>query len=198
MADIAIVFHSVTGNTFFLAKLFASEFEKNGRRVRLLRVADPDVAHWQAMFPPAAEVAAELASVPEARPEDLPEADLVVVGTPTYFGNVSAELKGFLDSTAMFYSSRKLEGKFFAAFATSGSPEGGASLALQTLLHFAQHAGMVALPVPLAAQLAGENGSAYGIVHASGERGDRRPGERAAAAVRVYCDFLNRFPPVGE
>ncbi len=189
MAKVAVVFHSVCGNTMRIAKLFAERLEE----AALYRVPDADLELWQSRFPAAAEDAAELSALPVAVPEVLREPRLLIFGTPTCFGNMSAEMKAFLDATSVFYRTRDLEGKFFGAFATSGSEEGGAVLALQSLWHFAQHSGMIGFPTPLAAQQAGRNASAYGVIHHSGEFGDQRPDAGTVAAVDAYCAFIERY-----
>jgi NAD(P)H dehydrogenase (quinone) len=72
-------------------------------------------------------IAGELAKLPldlkvsrcdEAEPQELPRHDVIILGSPTYFGNMSAELKGFVDRSISVY--RQLVGKRGAVFATAG------------------------------------------------------------------------------
>ena len=85
-----VVFHSVCGNDYLLAKMFEKAFFSAGADVRLRRVKDDDLQNWQGMFPSAARYADEILSAPVASIEDLTDADIVVLGCPTYFGAVSA------------------------------------------------------------------------------------------------------------
>lgn len=49
---------------------------------------------------------------------DLAAADCIIVGSPTYFGQMAAEVKRVFDLSAKIYG--RLEGKVGAAFTTSG------------------------------------------------------------------------------
>jgi multimeric flavodoxin WrbA len=49
----------------------------------------------------------------------LKEADVIIIGTPTYFWNVSGSLKTFIDRTHPLYVTRALKGKIGAAVAVS-------------------------------------------------------------------------------
>ncbi|WP_320129153.1 NAD(P)H-dependent oxidoreductase [uncultured Sphaerochaeta sp.] len=44
------------------------------------------------------------------------KSDMVILGSPTRFGNISAEMKTFLDTTLPLSKDRSLETKFFACF----------------------------------------------------------------------------------
>ncbi len=97
--QIAIILHSVCGNTYLLAKTFAAAFSERGHTVLLRRVADTD---WT-LKPDTSEAATTeltaMRTLPEADPQDLLCADVILMGSPVYFGNVSAEMKAFMDAT---------------------------------------------------------------------------------------------------
>lgn len=59
-----------------------------------------------------------LKTVPKTTNDDWLVADGIIVGSPTYFGQMAARVKGMFDVTEKIY--RQLEGKVGAAFTTSG------------------------------------------------------------------------------
>lgn len=72
----AVVFHSVCGNDYLLAKMFEKAFASAGADVRLRRVKDDDLQNWREVFPSAAHYADEILSAPVASIEDLANADI--------------------------------------------------------------------------------------------------------------------------
>lgn len=72
----AVVFHSVCGNDYLLAKMFEKAFASAGADVRLRRVKDDDLQNWREVFPSAAQYADEILSAPVASIEDLANADI--------------------------------------------------------------------------------------------------------------------------
>ncbi|WP_216204531.1 flavodoxin family protein [Amycolatopsis aidingensis] len=96
---IAVVYYSATGNMHRLAEAFAEGAGDAGAEVRLRRVAElaPDSAidanpAWRAHLE-------DTAHIEHASLDDLVWATGFAFGTPTRFGNVSAQLKQFLDTT---------------------------------------------------------------------------------------------------
>jgi NAD(P)H dehydrogenase (quinone) len=63
-------------------------------------------------------LAVKVSRCDEAEPQELPRHDVIILGSPTYFGNMSAELKGFVDRSISVY--RQLVDKRGAVFATAG------------------------------------------------------------------------------
>ncbi len=187
-----IVFHSVCGNNLRLADFFRHGLEKVGYEARMLRVGDDDFSVWQERFPAVREFAAELNALPVAVAEDLLEADVVVLGSPTYYGNVSSEMKIFLDSTGRYYREQPLLGKRLMCFASSSSNGGGGGFTLDALWRFGQHMGMVGVPVPLTLQMMSPEMSAYGVNHISGALGDVRPAAELGKAIGAWAEMLRK------
>lgn len=182
---ITIVFHSVSANTYLMAKYFYEELSIQNPDVSLYRVADEDFETWCSLSPVSQEFAEEIRSIPIAVPEILLKSDHVFLGSPTYFGNVSSEMKSFMDSTASFWPESKLFGKKLTAFSSCGTPEGGGELCLQSINTFGQHMGMIPVPVP-SNLLDGVSFPAYGLLHYSGNQGDIRPNETLRNAIAKY------------
>ena len=184
-----VIFHSVCGNTLVLAQALQAELQNLGVDCGLFRVNDPDAEDLAGFFPVIAQAAEEIRTVPLAGAELLLESDLVVMGSPTYFGNVSSEMKTFMDSAAPYWPEAKLAGRKLAAFATSGTAEGGAPLCLEAIRTWGTHMGMIPLPVPVGL-VPGTDFPAYGLAAYSGPMADRRPDEAVIQGCRAWSKFL--------
>jgi NAD(P)H dehydrogenase (quinone) len=108
MTKILIVYYSRTGNTKEMAKLIAQGVKKE------------------------AGVDVEVKAVQDAKIEELLYADGVVIGSPTYYGSMSSEIKKFIDDSIKFHG--KLEGKVGGAFASSGNIAGGNETTIMDIL----------------------------------------------------------------
>ena len=73
----------------------------------------------------------------------LDDSDAIILGSPTYMGSVSGQLKSFMDATSPRYLERKWVDKLAAAFTVSGSPSGDKLNMLVTCSMFAMQHGMI-------------------------------------------------------
>ncbi|GMG83103.1 NAD(P)H:quinone oxidoreductase [Paralimibaculum aggregatum] len=126
---------------------------------------------------------------PEARVADLPGYDAIILGTPTRFGNMAAQMKSFLDQAGGLWARNALVGKIGAVFTSTGSQHGGHEAALLStqipLLHFGMM--VVGLPYSFAGQLGMEEilgGSPYGAGTVAGPDGSRQPSAADLAGAR--------------
>ena len=185
---IAVVFHSVCGNTFLMARTVRDAFTDLGARAALYRLPDPGYAATADAFPASRECKAGILAVEElAGPARVLDCDALFLGSPTYFGNVSAPVKSFMDSFVDYWAEGRLAGKFFGGFTSAGTPQGGGDLCLQALLHFGMHMGMCLLPVP--STVRGAVQPAYGLCHWSGDNADRRLTDGEETALRDWCAY---------
>lgn len=171
---VSIVFHSVCGNNFLIAKEFYKEFNKYNIEVQLLRVNDPNLEELAKQFEVAAEHKEEILKIEEARVEKLFDSHIIIFGSPTYFGNVSGAMKTFMDSFSPHWPEGKFWGKKMLSYTTCANGEGGGDLCLNTMTIFGQHMGMVVVPVP-GDLVAGESFPAYGLIHYVGDYSSLRP-----------------------
>lgn len=162
----AIVFHSVCGNTYLVARVFEQALIAAGHQVSLLRVEDRDWVEKPGTPDTALAVFSAMRALPVARADDLLVSDVILMGCPVYFGNVSAQMKAFMDSTGGLWYQGKLVGRKFAAFVSAGNAEGGGDLALSALHLYAKYMGMLSLPLPVSVLL-GMNANPLGIVQYS-------------------------------
>ena len=98
MADVLIVYDSGTGNTEEMAEAVAEGVRNGGGEAEIKRVKD-------------------------ANPEDMLDADGVIVGSPTYYGQMSGPLKQFFDDSVTYQG--QLSGTAGGAFSSSANPGGG-------------------------------------------------------------------------
>ncbi len=84
---------------------------------------------------------ANVKSVSKASLQDLQEADGIIIGSPTYYGQVSGELKAFIDRSVEVHGN--LEGKVGAAFASSGGNASGVETTLLSILEAMLIHGMI-------------------------------------------------------
>ena len=73
--------------------------------------------------------------------EDLTSADGIIMGSPTYYGQMSAKLKALIDESVKIHE--KLEGKVGAAFTSSGGTATGAETTLLSILQAMLIHGMI-------------------------------------------------------
>lgn len=117
MAQILVVYDSKTGNTEKMAFAVAEGAEKvSGVNVIVKRVD-------------------------QTRLEDLQKADGIIMGSPTYYGQMSAKLKALIDESVKIHG--KLEGKVGAAFTSSGGTATGAETTLLSILNAMLVHGMI-------------------------------------------------------
>lgn len=164
-ARIAIIYYSSTGHVHGLAQAVADGAADAGAQVRLRRVAElaPDEAvdsnpQWRAHLDATAHV--EPATL-----DDLTWANGYALGTPTRYGNVSAQLRQFLDTTGGLWEAGQLANKPAAAFVSSHFAHGGQESTLLSLYNTLYHWGTVILPTGYVNYdvAAAAGGNPYGI-----------------------------------
>jgi NAD(P)H dehydrogenase (quinone) len=74
-----------------------------------------------------------LKRVQEVKNDDLLSADAVIIGSPVYFGNMTGEVKTFLDKWGSLFPDRKMRNKVGGAFSTGGSFSSGKELTILTI-----------------------------------------------------------------
>ncbi|NYF59541.1 NAD(P)H:quinone oxidoreductase [Micromonospora purpureochromogenes] len=177
---VAVIYYSSTGNVHALAQAVAEGAAKAGAEVRLRRVPElaPDAAidsnpAWRAHLTATADVEV-------ATHDDLRWADAYAFGTPTRYGNVSAQLKQFLDGTGQLWAAGELSGKAATAFTSAGNMQGGNESTLLALYNTMYHWGCLIVPPGYTdPSVYAAHGNPYGTGHAGGSG---LPGEQVLAA----------------
>src|SRR5918999_5632397 len=192
MANVAVVYYSSTGNVHALAEAVALGATDAGAEVRLRRAAElaPDEAidsnpAWRAHLE-------ATSGIPEATHDDLRWADAYAFGTPARYGNVSSQLKQFIDTTAPLWAAGELADKPATAFTSAINRHGGNESTLLALYNSMHHWGaIVVAPGYTHEAFTTAGGNPYGVGHAAGAGA---PGEDTQAAARRQGERLARIP----
>jgi NAD(P)H dehydrogenase (quinone) len=128
---------------------------------------------------------------PIATIAELADYDAIIIGTPTRFGNMAAQMKNFLDRTGRLWAEDRLVGKIGSVFASSGSQHGGQESTILSAHVVLLHLGMVivGLPYSFKGQLRMDEitgGSPYGAstLAEDGEGGARQPSANELSGAR--------------
>src|SRR5664279_3070949 len=142
---ISVIYYSATGHVAEIAQELATSAQRLGAEVRLRKVAELAPPDEIARNPAWAAVVRATAHVAIATPADIIWADAVLMGSPTRFGNVSAQLKQFIDSLGAAWYKGQLADKVYSAFSSSGTPHGGNEATLLALTNSFHHFGGVVI-----------------------------------------------------
>jgi len=140
---IAIVYYSMYGHIKTMAdKVKEGALSVDGAEVTLYQIQEtlPAEVLEKMHAPPKPE------DVPIATPETLGEADCIIFGIPTRFGNVPAQVKAFFDSCGGLWQKGALLGKPCAMFVSTGTLGGGQEVTPMSALPFLVHQGMIFIP----------------------------------------------------
>jgi NAD(P)H:quinone oxidoreductase type IV len=129
------------------------------------------------------------AHVPVAKPEKLADADAIIFGTPTRFGNMCAQMRNFLDQTGGLWMSGALVGKLGSVFTSTASQHGGQETTITSFHSTLLHQGMIIVGVPyseqrLVAMTEITGGTPYGASTVTAADGSRLPSENELAIAR--------------
>jgi NAD(P)H dehydrogenase (quinone) len=185
MTKVLVVYYSMYGHIETMAKAVA----EGAREVADVEVTVKRVA--ELMPPEVAEKAGakldQAAAV--ADPKELAEYDAIIVGTPTRFGNMAAQMRNFWDQTGGLWASGALIGKVGSVFTSSATQHGGQESTILathiTLLHHGLV--IVGLPYSCTAQTGVDEikgGSPYGASTIAGGDGSRQPSEQELGMAR--------------
>ena len=119
--------------------------------------------------------------VPVCTVDDLRQADGVVFGSPTRYGNMTAQMKQLIDSTAELWMNGEMEGKPAGVFTSTASTHGGQETTLLTMMAPLLHLGMIIVGVPYSTpgmiHTEARGGTPYGASTIAGPEGELNPTE---------------------
>lgn len=186
---ILVVFYSMYGHIHRMAEAVAEGARSvDGAVVEMRRVPETLPAEVLEKMG-AAEAQKSFAHIPICTVAELGEADAVIFGTPTRFGNMCGQMRQFLDATGQLWVSGALVGKVGSVFASSATQHGGQESTLLSFHITLLHQGMVIVGLPYAFQ--GQmrideitGGSPYGATTIAGGKGERLPSQNELDAAR--------------
>ena len=184
MSKLLVLYYSMYGHIETMSAAIAEGARSvEGVEVTLKRVPEtmpPEVAEkYGAKLDQAA---------PVASPKELGDYDGIIFGTPTRFGNMTAQMRNFLDQTGSLWVGGALVGKVASVFTSTGTGGGNESTIL-TFIPTLLHHGMIYVGLPYScpeltdiSELKG--GSPYGAGTIAGADGSRTPSAKALAMER--------------
>ncbi len=149
-AKVHVIFYSMYGHIFRMAEAVAAGAgQVSGVEVKLFQV--PELVPDEILVKSGAKAArAAFAHIPIVTLNDLVEADALIFGTPTRFGNMCAQMRNFLDQTGGLWARGALAGKIGSVFASTGTQHGGQETTITSFHNTLFHQGMIVLGAPLA------------------------------------------------
>jgi NAD(P)H dehydrogenase (quinone) len=186
---VLVVYYSTYGHVHKMAEAIAEGAKQvDGVEVGLRRV--PETLPQEVLEKMGAvEAQNALSHVPVCTVDELAEADAVIFGTPTRFGNMCGQMRQFLDATGQLWANGSLVGKVGSVFTSSATQHGGQESTILTFHVTLLHHGFVVVGLPYAFQgqmttdeISG--GSPYGASTIAGGDGSRMPSENELEAAR--------------
>jgi NAD(P)H dehydrogenase (quinone) len=175
MAKVLVLYYSSYGHIERMSQAVAEGVKAAGSEATIRRVPEtvPEEIARKSGFK--LDQAAPIATI-----DELPTYDAVIFGTPTRFGNMSGQMKNFLDQAGSLWMSGSLVGKVASVFTSSATQHGGQESTILTFHPVLLHLGMIIVGLPYAFQ--GQMGvtevmgnSPYGASTIAGGDGSRMP-----------------------
>jgi NAD(P)H dehydrogenase (quinone) len=189
MMKVLIVYYSMYGNVYKMANLVAEGVHEAPGAEAVIRTVPelipPEVVQSRADMKAGRDLQRD---VPMVTLDDFRQAGAVAFGTPTRFGNVSAQLKNQIDQLTPLWLKGELEGKLAGVFTSTGSLHGGQETTIFTMLAPLLHLGFLVVGVPYSVQelfTTTGGGSPYGPGHVAGGDSQREIDPREAAICRA-------------
>ncbi len=167
MSQILVLYYSRHGATAEMAQLASRGVEKVTGMQAMLRTV-PEVSS----VCEATQSSIPADGAPYVSPDDLAACSGLIMGSPTRFGNMSAAMKYFIDSTSANWMSGHLAGKPAGIFTSASSLHGGHESTLLSMMLPLLHHGMLIVGSPyseteLLSTTTG--GTPYGPSHLAGK-----------------------------
>ena len=189
MTTIQVVFYSMYGHVYEMAQEIVSGASGvAGTSVDLYQVQE--LIPEDRLEASGAKAAREaFAHVPVIKPAELAEADAIIFGTPTRFGNMCAQMRNLLDQTSQLWMKGALAGKVGSVFVSTATQHGGQETTITSFHTTLLHHGMILVGVPYTEQRLLEmgeitGGTPYGATTIAGSDGSRWPSENERAIAR--------------
>ncbi len=186
---ILIVYYSTYGHVHQMAEAVAQGAAQiDGAEVIMRRVPETLPAEVLEKMG-AVDAQKAFAHVPVATVDELADADAVIFGTPTRFGNMCGQMRQFLDATGQLWQTGALVGKVGGVFTSTATQHGGQEATILSFHISLLHHGFVVVGLPYAFQGQMRNdeitgGSPYGASTIAGTDGQRMPSDNELDGAR--------------
>ncbi len=183
MVNVAIVYYSASGSVHAMAQRLEQAATDAGAQVRRRHVKEiaPTAAidanpAWRAHVDATADE-------PVAEPDDLVWADVVLLGSPTRFGNVTSQLQQYVDTLGPLWAQGRLADKVYGAFTSTQTAHGGQEATLLSILTTVMHLGGIVVAPGYTDPVKFVDGNPYGVSHTSGPDNDAPLGDAVLDAL---------------
>lgn len=193
MTKLLVIYHSMYGHIETMANAVAEGARSvAGVEVTVKRVAETMSAE---VFKAAGGKTEQ--SAPIATPAELADYDAIIVGTPTRFGNMSAQMRTFFDQTGGLWAKGALAGKVASVFTSTGTG-GGQEMTITSTWTTLAHHGMIIVPIGYSAPALfdisqGGGGTPYGASTIAGGDGSRQPDARELSIARHQGEHVAKI-----
>ncbi|NCB02777.1 MAG: NAD(P)H:quinone oxidoreductase [Spirochaetia bacterium] len=169
---LAVIFYSMGGSNYQLAKWAAEAAKESGAEVRVLKVpelASQSVIDSNPVWKATVEATKD---VPIATVSDVEWADAIIFSTPTRFGMMASQMKQFIDTLGGLWAQGKTVNKIVSAMSSAQNSNGGQEATILSLYNVMYHLGAIVVapgytdPVVFAA-----GGNPYGTSVTIGQDG---------------------------
>jgi NAD(P)H dehydrogenase (quinone) len=187
---VQVIFYSMYGHIHRMAEAAAEAVgQVAGVTAELYQVPElvPEAALQRTG---AVKARAVFAHIPVASADHLASADAIIIGTPTRFGNMCAQMRNFLDQTGGLWAKGALAGKVGSVSTSTGTQHGGQETTIVSVHWTLLHHGMIIVGVPytepeIANMKEITGGSPYGAGTLAGADGSRTPTDNELRIVRA-------------
>jgi NAD(P)H dehydrogenase (quinone) len=184
MTKVLVLYYSSYGHIETMAHAVAEGVRTAGAEVDVKRVPELVPAEVAKSSHFKLDQAAPIATI-----DELANYDAIIFGTPTRFGNMTAQMRNFLDQAGGLWFQNKLVGKVGSVFTSSATQHGGQESTILTFIPTLLHLGMiyVGLPYTFAGQFGHDEvkgASPYGASTVAGGDGSRQPSAVELEAAR--------------
>lgn len=143
---LAIIFYSVGGTNYQMAKWAKAGAEAAGAEVKIFKVeelAPQSVIDGNEKWKATVEATKD---IPVATSADIEWADALIFSTPTRFGNMASQMKQFIDIQGGIWASGKTVNKVVSAMSSAQNPHGGQEATILSLYTTMMHWGAIIVP----------------------------------------------------
>ena len=189
---VLVVYHTTYGHTLQLARAVEAGVKSVAGVEAVFRRA-PEFPHVEKELEAgdgyATKIWKDQKDIQPCTLDDLREADGLLLGSPTRYGNMDAAMKALIDSTASLWLSGAMEGKPAGVFTSTASTHGGQETTCVTMMIPLIHLGMLIVGVPYSTEgmihTEARGGTPYGATTIAGPKGELAPTAEDLAICRV-------------
>ncbi len=179
---VLVVYHTTYGHTLQLARAVEAGVKSVAGVEAVFRRA-PEFPHVEKELEAgdgyATKIWKDQKDIKPCTLDDLREADGLLLGSPTRYGNMTAAMKALIDSTASLWLAGAMEGKPAGVFTSTATTHGGQESTLLSMMTPMFHLGMIIAGVPYSTpgmlHTDGRGSTPYGASVVAGPRGEIQP-----------------------